>query len=405
MGNATVISAAWTGASQSLLKTEIVLFMHGMYVIVVVCALLSLRRRRLAGARILGCLIAAMCVMGTVEVVLRAVTTALWFRWLSSAAQDDPAAYFLQGKLLGQMGNRITFTEDLLVITNNALADGLLIYRCCVIWDSSKRKVIGLPVLLALGTAASGYMSSYQRYAAPTSQPDLRIFFGLVVATNLTLTGLTIGRIWYTRQNLRVIGQTKLVQRSTTAIKLLCAVIVEQSVAESTLAVDILYAISAELMNVIPALVVVQISWGQRLEFLQAANQLCTSWVQPFIPDLRGRWIQYFEGNERQSLFSIEHKICMPMKRFAVNLLVALTINQCNTINGAPYAVSNALSTSPPFVTPTIEAIRASRGIIWKSSSAGISPPLKSVGGRSAGTFQRVQISRNPGPKEREGGV
>jgi hypothetical protein len=27
------------------------------------------------------------------------------------------------------------------------------IYRCYVIWDSSKRKVIGLPVLLALGTA------------------------------------------------------------------------------------------------------------------------------------------------------------------------------------------------------------------------------------------------------------
>jgi hypothetical protein len=65
-------------------------------------------------------------------------------------------------------------------------------------------------------------MSSYQRYAAPTSHPDLRIFFGSVVATNLTLTGLTVGRIWYTRRNLRVTGQTKLVRRSNIAIKLLC---------------------------------------------------------------------------------------------------------------------------------------------------------------------------------------
>lgn len=89
-----------------------------MYVILVVCALFSLRRRRPAGARILGSLVVAMCVMGTVEVVLRAVATSLWFRWLSSVAQDDPAAYSLQGEFLGRMGNRITFAEDLLVITN-----------------------------------------------------------------------------------------------------------------------------------------------------------------------------------------------------------------------------------------------------------------------------------------------
>jgi uncharacterized iron-regulated membrane protein len=43
---------------------------------------------------------------------------------------------------------------------------------------------------------------------------------GLAI-TNLLLTGLTAGLIWWTRRHLQVIGEPKLVHRYKTAIKLL----------------------------------------------------------------------------------------------------------------------------------------------------------------------------------------
>jgi hypothetical protein len=42
-----------------------------------------------------------------------------------------------------------------------------------------------------------------------------------MIFTNILLTGLTTGRIWWTRRHLRVIGEKKLTQRYNTAIAIL----------------------------------------------------------------------------------------------------------------------------------------------------------------------------------------
>jgi hypothetical protein len=56
---------------------------------------------------------------------------------------------------------------------------------------------------------------------AGKSVVDTRIGFVFAVSTNLMLTGLTAGRIWWTRRELRIVGQDKFTRRYTMAISVL----------------------------------------------------------------------------------------------------------------------------------------------------------------------------------------
>ncbi|KAJ7114847.1 hypothetical protein C8R44DRAFT_225176 [Mycena epipterygia] len=246
--------------------------MHGIYMVLVVLALCFLRQRRPAGTRILGCLITGMCIFGTVAMVLQAVITSLRLRALNSAAPWDLTGYY---KLKG-MADLVLFIAGLLTVTNNAIADSLLIYRCFVLWHASNRNVIVLPVLLGLGTLAWGYVSAYQLYQTATSGSAGQIYIGLVLATNLVLSGLTVGRILYTRRHLQVMGQTKFIHRYNVAIQMLlesaviyllfsCAMIAAGALGDFTVR-SIMSRISAVLVNISPALLVVRISLGQKSE-------------------------------------------------------------------------------------------------------------------------------------------
>ncbi|KAJ7686291.1 hypothetical protein B0H17DRAFT_718347 [Mycena rosella] len=272
MANSTLIAVAWTGVSGSALITAAALFMHGIYVVLAVLALLFLYQRRPAGAAVLGGLIAAMCVLGTAAMVLQVGSTVFWLESLHSAAQNSTTASQVQG--LEHTEDVMMFVEMLLVIANNAIADGLLIYRCYVIWAGSHQKVVILPVVLALASAASGYVAAHREFGARNSTlitpSDSRIFYGLVVATNLSLTLLTVGRILHTRRDLKSIGKTKFVARYNTAIKMLlesavlylvfsCATIFVRSLDEFD-AANVFYGLNAPLMNIIPTLLVVRIS-------------------------------------------------------------------------------------------------------------------------------------------------
>ncbi|KAJ7279887.1 hypothetical protein C8J57DRAFT_1301083 [Mycena rebaudengoi] len=277
MINTTEIDTVWDGTLQSVLKTEIVLFMYGIHVILVVLAIWFLCKRQPAGWPILGGLAGAMFVLGTTEVALQAITTALWLRTLYSAARDDSTAYYIAVESLQRLGSLVTLAELLLTITNNGIADSLLIYRCYVIWKTSRKEVVIVPVLLAFATTALGYVASYQIYvSAPSAVLCLRTFFGMMFGTNVAVTGLTVGRIRYTSRGLETLGQTKFLRRYKSAITLLLesavlylvyssaamiGLAVARSVRSTSLSVSI--GIGAPLMNIIPALIIVQVSLRQ----------------------------------------------------------------------------------------------------------------------------------------------
>lgn len=91
----------------------------GIYVVLVILALRSLRRRgKSPGWHILACTIALMCVLGTAEVVLQVVDTALALRAFNSTARGDPTISPVQEKSLWHVTDLIFLAEELLIVTN-----------------------------------------------------------------------------------------------------------------------------------------------------------------------------------------------------------------------------------------------------------------------------------------------
>ncbi|KAJ7716234.1 hypothetical protein DFH07DRAFT_356254 [Mycena maculata] len=77
---------------------------------------------------------------------------------------------------------------------NNLVTDTLFLYRCYVIWDFRK-KVIILPGMFLLSTFVFGVFASY------TVEDNLiTIAYTMATATNILLTTLTAGRIWWKRR-------------------------------------------------------------------------------------------------------------------------------------------------------------------------------------------------------------
>ncbi|KAJ7022409.1 hypothetical protein C8F04DRAFT_1138113 [Mycena alexandri] len=125
--------------------------------------------------------------------------------------------------------------DNVLALANNFAADSFFTYRCYVIWGDSRYRlrVIAVPLLLLVFTTIFGITNALLAPHPSTMNPvnvslspvysvgvEITVGLGQILA-NLLLTGLAAGRIWWTRRNLRVIGETKLTQRCNTAIAML----------------------------------------------------------------------------------------------------------------------------------------------------------------------------------------
>ncbi|KAH9850923.1 hypothetical protein C2E23DRAFT_734006 [Lenzites betulinus] len=86
-------------------------------------------------------------------------------------------------------------------IVLNLLSDGLLIYRCWVVWDD--KRVVIFPIVLYLGTFSVGLAQLYE-----SGRPNANYFVGLaaqlgvsytscVISLNIIVSGLICGRILY----------------------------------------------------------------------------------------------------------------------------------------------------------------------------------------------------------------
>ncbi|KAJ7819814.1 hypothetical protein B0H13DRAFT_2378137 [Mycena leptocephala] len=147
--------------------------------------------------------------------------------------------------------------KDLIVLVNNFAADGLFVSN------------VSLPPIFPINNIIA--VSS------------------CLVTTNLLLTGLTAGRIWWTRRHLRVIGEPKLAHRYKTAIKMLFEssllyfviflVYLLMDILGSPATIDspvvvLLSGASPQLMNIMPALVIVRVSLARSVDTDPTAGNL-----------------------------------------------------------------------------------------------------------------------------------
>ncbi|KAI3621025.1 hypothetical protein WG66_013373 [Moniliophthora roreri] len=93
--------------------------------------------------------------------------------------------------------------REALYVTNSMVADFLVIYRLYVVWGYNRKITVG-PILLLLGSSISGYITVWEISRAANGsifEKQVSVWatalFSLSMATNIIVTSLIAGRIWY----------------------------------------------------------------------------------------------------------------------------------------------------------------------------------------------------------------
>ncbi|KAK7048586.1 hypothetical protein R3P38DRAFT_3174838 [Favolaschia claudopus] len=259
---------AWSLAVLDVIKTAIALSFNGIYVSLSVLALYLLRYRRPTGFRIFVNAIAIMFVLAMTQIALQITTLVLSMR----APTTNP----LEWRELQRVTVVLEFLEFFFLITNNLITESLLIYRCYAIWSTYSKPmgVIALPIFLLFCASVFAYTTAAWNVFT-SHYIDSRIVLAFAFANNALVTALSIGRIWYTRRQMKTVGRSNLIRRYNTAIAMLlesatiyflflCVALLAMSMTpahQQTLTFShVVYGFGGQLLNLVPTLLIVQAS-------------------------------------------------------------------------------------------------------------------------------------------------
>ncbi|KAJ7057698.1 hypothetical protein C8F01DRAFT_1150712 [Mycena amicta] len=142
-------------------------------------------------------------------------------------------------------------------VTNNVVADALLIYRCYVIWNTIYITIV--PLLLLVATMILGYAI------------QLKLFFILSLTTNLLVPVLVAGRLWWVLRRFRGTASEMTRRQGRKAIVILLESGLLYSLVVSIHMVyfhydnpmdEVVYAILAQLVGIVPTLLIVRVGRG-----------------------------------------------------------------------------------------------------------------------------------------------
>ncbi|KAF8634299.1 hypothetical protein AX17_004251 [Amanita inopinata Kibby_2008] len=178
--------------------------------------------------------------------------------------------------------------KQALYATNNIVADGLVVYRCYVVWGF-RWKVIVIPSIMLAATTLCAYLAVYNFsligpgqdvFATNIAQWGTALF-SLSLATNVTVTMLIASRIWWiARQANTLLGKSH-GRKYNNAV----AIIVESGAiySISLLILLVLYTIKstsqyivydalAQIMGIVPTLIIVRVGLGVSTQDVQTYN-------------------------------------------------------------------------------------------------------------------------------------
>ncbi|KAJ6508466.1 hypothetical protein C8R45DRAFT_967523 [Mycena sanguinolenta] len=178
--------------------------------------------------------------------------------------------------------------DNILVFANNFFTDALFIYRCYMVWGEARyrRRVICFSLILVLSITIFDIAAVSMSWNSRAS--NISEGLGMIMA-NLFLTGLTAGRIWWTRRRAIIIGGPQIVRRYNTAITLLLEssalylvfmlpFFIDQMSRSSILfespAVSVFRGAGAQIMNIIPALLVVRVCLARSVDIDPTAGDM-----------------------------------------------------------------------------------------------------------------------------------
>ncbi|KAJ6515390.1 hypothetical protein C8R45DRAFT_207893 [Mycena sanguinolenta] len=179
----------WWQVTEVLHRTAFELALYTGFFALFVLAMWHLCLGKVSGGRSMVLLLSTIFVLGTAQMALSLILSNYVLQFLRLDVDSDIRLH------AATLVDRIVFAQDMLLITNNALTDSILIRRCYIIWE--KRKLVTIPpFIMVLATTILGYISAIQNDYLSRKTSGPQIVFILAAATNIFLTTLTAGRIW-----------------------------------------------------------------------------------------------------------------------------------------------------------------------------------------------------------------
>ncbi|KAJ7810903.1 hypothetical protein B0H14DRAFT_3880370 [Mycena olivaceomarginata] len=260
-----VFEATWALVESQVIVAAAALLMHGVFLLLFVLALFLLLRNYAPAQRVLLFTTILLALFATVQVSLDAALATVISSVLQIQMREGTAERVVG--LLDAFSTIYNVRQGALA-TNNAIADGLFLYRCSVIWSSSRyaRVVVAIPLFLILTTAAIGYATIYLVL-------DIRFPFAFALLTNLVLLGLTAGRIWNKRRAAAVLLGITVHRRYTATLEVvlessllyvICDILYMSSITKSVPPFGVFQNICwgglAQLLNILPMMMIVRVA-------------------------------------------------------------------------------------------------------------------------------------------------
>ncbi|KAI3621135.1 hypothetical protein WG66_014384 [Moniliophthora roreri] len=177
--------------------------------------------------------------------------------------ENDPGgakAYYAQLRVWSSIFRQAIY------VTNNNVADALLVYRLYVIWNYHVKIIIG-PILLLLATAVCGYRAVWgfsniregeDTYAREVFTWGLALF-ALSLLLNLIVTTLIAGRLWWCGKRMTAALGRRV---ESGAIYSVCVFMVLITFVVKTNGAYIVYNALAQVVGMNPFLIIVRVGLG-----------------------------------------------------------------------------------------------------------------------------------------------
>ncbi|KAF8890433.1 hypothetical protein BD779DRAFT_1517608 [Infundibulicybe gibba] len=211
----------------------------------------------------------------------------------SKDLQDGAISYF------AEIWIWISIFKQALYVTNNVIADALVVYRCYVVWSFSV-KIIVIPIILLISTTVCGYLAVFNfsqvhpgdSVFAPNIAEWGTALFSLSLATNITVTSLIAARIWWISREAQAVLGRKHSQKYSNAVAIILESGAIYSVSLMTLLIlyctksnaqYIAYDALAQIMGIVPTLIIVRVGLGVSTQDVHTyGNQTSTKVVSSF---------------------------------------------------------------------------------------------------------------------------
>jgi hypothetical protein len=230
-------------------------FFYGLYTVLFsICAYVLLRRRR------------------KIHWILPFFAVAMY-----SLATADMAytLWLLFGKLLKlDLSYQALRWKFWLYVTNNVLADTLLLYRCYVVWDYDKRVVVG-PALLLIAATVCGYL--FEGSTSTTLFTNSWVYPLATLFLNVILTILTASRIWFLSQKARRLLDPSLLQQYNVTLSILIEsgfvyslyMVLDLAFHKDPSGSIVLDASLIQIVGIMPTLIIAQIGVGRAVHDIE----------------------------------------------------------------------------------------------------------------------------------------